>query len=96
MRHAAIIAALLSGPLLAQRSDLRTFSLEEGLPSAHINALCAHADGFLRVAVKGRGELQLFFVDRLRYAWSEDGVGRLPNKELLAWRPGHLTTPGLA
>lgn len=34
----------------AQQYDLRTFSLEQGLPSASVNALCEDAEGFLWVA----------------------------------------------
>jgi class 3 adenylate cyclase/ligand-binding sensor domain-containing protein len=34
----------------AQQYDLRTFSLEQGLPSAAVNAMCEDQDGFLWVA----------------------------------------------
>ncbi|MGV3637513.1 MAG: ligand-binding sensor domain-containing protein, partial [Flavobacteriales bacterium] len=34
----------------AQQYDLRTFSLEQGLPSAAVNAICEDADGFLWLA----------------------------------------------
>ena len=34
----------------AQQYDLRTFSLEEGLPSAAVNAICEDTEGFLWVA----------------------------------------------
>ena len=44
------------------------------------------------LAVKGKGEVQMFFADRLQAAWSADVAGRMPNAELLAWRAGHLAT----
>jgi ligand-binding sensor domain-containing protein/class 3 adenylate cyclase len=55
MRHHAytLLLALLSlAPqlLCAQQYDLRSFSLEQGLPSASVNALCEDRDGFLWVA----------------------------------------------
>jgi ligand-binding sensor domain-containing protein/class 3 adenylate cyclase len=37
-------------PTGAQQYDLRTFSLEQGLPSASVNDLCEDAEGFLWVA----------------------------------------------
>ena len=37
----------------AQQYDLRTFSLEQGLPSATVNALCEDRDGFLWIATDG-------------------------------------------
>jgi ligand-binding sensor domain-containing protein/class 3 adenylate cyclase len=43
-------AVLLVVPLFAQQYGLRTFSIEEGLPSAAVHALCEDADGFLWVA----------------------------------------------
>ncbi|MBK7111732.1 MAG: hypothetical protein IPH60_04715 [Flavobacteriales bacterium] len=48
-----LLACLLSGPLIAQQYDLRTFSWEEGLPSASVNALCEDPDGFLWIATDG-------------------------------------------
>jgi ligand-binding sensor domain-containing protein/class 3 adenylate cyclase len=48
-----LLACLLSGPLIAQQYDLRTFSLEQGLPSASVNALCEDLDGFLWIATDG-------------------------------------------
>ncbi|NUQ16814.1 MAG: hypothetical protein HUU33_16010, partial [Flavobacteriales bacterium] len=44
------------------------------------------------LAVKGKGKVQMFFVDRLRAEWSDDSAGRRPNAALLAWRDGHLAT----
>jgi len=49
------LAAILSLLLLAlgthgQQYGLRTFSLEEGLPSATVNAMCEDAEGFLWIA----------------------------------------------
>ncbi len=44
---------LVAGPLAAQQYDLRTFSLEQGLPSASVNALCEDRDGFLWIATDG-------------------------------------------
>jgi ligand-binding sensor domain-containing protein/class 3 adenylate cyclase len=45
-----LLSLLSSGALHAQQYDLRNFSLEQGLPSASVNALCEDADGFLWVA----------------------------------------------
>ncbi|MEO8588056.1 MAG: adenylate/guanylate cyclase domain-containing protein [Flavobacteriales bacterium] len=46
-----VLASLLwPGLSGAQQYDLRTFSLEQGLPSAAVNALCEDHDGFLWVA----------------------------------------------
>lgn len=48
---AAVLASLLFGARAgAQQYDLRTFSLEEGLPSASVNAICEDTEGFLWVA----------------------------------------------
>ncbi len=44
------------------------------------------------LAVKGKGKVQMFFVDRLLADWSADRAGREPNAALLAWRAGHLAT----
>ncbi|MCC6937394.1 MAG: hypothetical protein IT226_04165 [Flavobacteriales bacterium] len=46
-----LLLACLLGPLAtaAQQYDLRTLSLEEGLPSAAVNALCEDSEGFLWV-----------------------------------------------
>ncbi|HOY28927.1 MAG TPA: adenylate/guanylate cyclase domain-containing protein, partial [Flavobacteriales bacterium] len=41
---------LLAARAGAQQYDLRTFSLEQGLPSAAVNAICEDADGFLWLA----------------------------------------------
>ena len=45
---------------LAQQYDLRNFSLEQGLPSATVNAICEDHEGFLWVgtdqgAARGQG-----------------------------------------
>ncbi|MBL7951822.1 MAG: hypothetical protein JNM62_08880 [Flavobacteriales bacterium] len=45
-----LVALLWGGGSAAQQYDLRTFSLEEGLPSASVNALCEDREGFLWVA----------------------------------------------
>ncbi|MBK9418773.1 MAG: hypothetical protein IPN62_16205 [Flavobacteriales bacterium] len=46
-----LLAALCSAATAhGQQYDLRTFSLEQGLPSASVNAICEDADGFLWVA----------------------------------------------
>ncbi|MCU0320752.1 MAG: hypothetical protein MUE88_11880 [Flavobacteriales bacterium] len=45
-----LLSLLVCGALHAQQYDLRNFSLEQGLPSASVNALCEDADGFLWVA----------------------------------------------
>jgi ligand-binding sensor domain-containing protein/class 3 adenylate cyclase len=62
MRHRLVPALLLvAAPCLApaQQYDLRTFSLEQGLPSASVNAMCEDADGFLWVATdQGLGRSQ--------------------------------------
>lgn len=48
---AVLLGLLLSAPPVgAQQYDLRTFSLEQGLPSAAVNDLCEDAEGFLWVA----------------------------------------------
>jgi len=44
---------LLASGSAAQQYDLRTFSLEQGLPSATVNALCEDRDGFLWIATDG-------------------------------------------
>jgi class 3 adenylate cyclase/ligand-binding sensor domain-containing protein len=50
VRGPLLLACLLSCTTTdAQQYDLRTLSLEEGLPSATVNALCEDADGFLWV-----------------------------------------------
>jgi len=43
---------LLAARAGAQQYDLRTFSLEQGVPSASINAICEDHDGFLWVATE--------------------------------------------
>ncbi len=53
MRHRClpvVLALAATAPIAAQQYDLRTFSLEQGLPSASVNALCEDAEGFLWVA----------------------------------------------
>ena len=45
-----ILAMFVAGTLEAQQYGLRTFSLDEGLPSASVNALCEDQAGFLWVA----------------------------------------------
>ena len=45
-----LVALLWAGRSGAQQYDLRTFSLEEGLPSASVNATCEDREGFLWVA----------------------------------------------
>ncbi|MCB9165472.1 MAG: hypothetical protein H6592_13750 [Flavobacteriales bacterium] len=48
---ASLLAMLIaSGRAGAQQYDLRTFSLEQGLPSAAVNAICEDQEGFLWVA----------------------------------------------
>ncbi|MEZ4756094.1 MAG: adenylate/guanylate cyclase domain-containing protein [Flavobacteriales bacterium] len=48
-----VLLGLCAAPAArAQQYDLRNFSLEQGLPSASVNALCEDADGFLWVATK--------------------------------------------
>lgn len=57
MRHRylpVVLALAATAPIAAQQYDLRTFSLEQGLPSASVNALCEDAEGFLWVAT-GQG-----------------------------------------
>ena len=52
-RSASLLLIAVAGTMprmAAQQYDLRTFSLEEGLPGASVNALCEDADGFLWVA----------------------------------------------
>ena len=96
---------LLPAMLVAQRYDLRNFSLEDGLPSASVNALCEDRDGFLWVATdEGAARtdgLRTILVGR-RQGLPVDGVtalhcsrdGRvwlgLRNGTVGAWRAGHL------
>ncbi|MCB9165700.1 MAG: hypothetical protein H6590_00895 [Flavobacteriales bacterium] len=48
---ASLLAVLTAGGRAgAQQYDLRTFSLEQGLPSAAVNAICEDQEGFLWVA----------------------------------------------
>ncbi|HRD52205.1 MAG TPA: two-component regulator propeller domain-containing protein, partial [Flavobacteriales bacterium] len=52
MLRNAGLALLLSGfapAVLAQQYNLRSYSLEQGLPSSSVHALCEDADGFLWV-----------------------------------------------
>lgn len=52
-RSAAFLSLLLLAiGLHAQQYGLRTFSLEEGLPSASVNALCEDSEGFLWIATE--------------------------------------------
>jgi len=48
-----LIGLLWAGSSAAQQYDLRTFSLEQGLPSATVNALCEDREGFLWIATDG-------------------------------------------
>ncbi|MBL7940186.1 MAG: hypothetical protein JNL43_12560 [Flavobacteriales bacterium] len=48
-----LVLLLSAGRSGAQQYDLRTFSLEQGLPSATVNALCEDRDGFLWIATDG-------------------------------------------
>lgn len=47
-----LVGSLLPAVAGAQQYDLRTFSLEQGLPSAGVNDICEDADGFLWVATE--------------------------------------------
>jgi ligand-binding sensor domain-containing protein len=47
-----VLALVATAPLAAQQYDLRTFSLEHGLPSAGVNDLCEDAEGFLWAATE--------------------------------------------
>ncbi len=43
----ALLFVALAPDALAQQYNLRTYSLEQGLPSSSVNALCEDADGYL-------------------------------------------------
>lgn len=56
-----VLALAASAPSAAQQYDLRNFSLEHGLPSASVHALCEDSEGFLWVgtaqgAARGQGQ----------------------------------------
>jgi hypothetical protein len=42
------------------------------------------------IKVKGKGEVQMYFVERLRPEWSGNATGTLPNAALLALRAARM------
>jgi ligand-binding sensor domain-containing protein/class 3 adenylate cyclase len=86
MRHAAGLALLSLAAVpacQAQQYDLRNYSLEQGLPSSVVNALCEDADGFLWVGT-GQGAAR---TDGLRF----EAFGReqgLPHEQVTALAAG--------
>src|SRR5436190_22843518 len=102
-----VLASLLwPGLSGAQQYDLRTFSLEQGLPGAAVNALCEDRDGFLWVATDqgaARSEGSHFeTIGRAQGLPSDevsslfcDGSGRVwigcRNGAVSTWQDGSLT-----
>ncbi len=94
----AIAASLLTvlaggGRAGAQQYDLRTFSLEQGLPSAAVNAICEDQEGFLWVATdhglaRGQGSRFEAFDER-QGAPAAEATALLPaistNEEVILW-----------
>ena len=95
-----------AGTGLAQQYDLRNFSLEQGLPSASVNAICEDHEGFLWVgtdqgAARGQG-LRFEAFDRRNGLPGEEVTALLStadervwaglrNGQVAWWQNGHFT-----